>query len=384
MSRKTLGVEKSLGNQQTCWPTIDRQSLILLLSLPLFFISGKLGAQQIIPYDFDYRDSQNLIPVKVVIVTMFEIGQDEGDQSGEFQLWKERQELDVRVAFPHSHHDLFYNPRTHVLGIVTGIGTAKSASAIMALGLDSRFDLSKSYWIIAGIAGIDPEDASLGSAVWSSNLVDGDLAHEIDSREIPDGWDFGYFPRYTNAPFDQKKPEPTGELFVANESLRDWAFDQTKDMVLPDSSSLKEARSLYTGHPNALKPPFVLKGGHIAAMTFWHGEILNDWANRWVAYWTDNKTDFVTSAMEDTGTFQSLEYLDRINRVDKDRVMVLRAGSNYTMQPPGISAAENLLKENKGFAGLNASFESLYIVGSKVLKELLDNWEEYEETIPGS
>ena len=79
---------------------------------------------------------QEKIPVKVVIVTMFEIGEDEGDQAGEFQLWKERQKLSVRIPFPQSHHDLFYNPETQVLGMVTGMGTAKSATATMALGLD--------------------------------------------------------------------------------------------------------------------------------------------------------------------------------------------------------------------------------------------------------
>ena len=31
----------------------------------------------------------------------------------------------------------------------------------MALGLDPRFDLSQAYWMVAGIAGIDPEDALL-------------------------------------------------------------------------------------------------------------------------------------------------------------------------------------------------------------------------------
>ena len=87
--------------------------------------------------------------------------------------------------------------------------------------------------------------------------------------------------------------------------------------------------------------------------------------------------------MEDTGTFQSLEYLDRIDRVDKNRVMVLRAGSNYTMQPPNMTAAENMLKENQGFAGLEASVESLYIVGSAVLEEIVGNWGIYKDSIPG-
>ena len=70
------------------------------------------------------------------------------------------------------------------------------------------------------------------------------------------------------------------------------------------------------------------------------GDFLNDWANRWVAYWTDGKGNFVTSNIEDTGSFQALTYLDGMGKVNKDRVMVLRTASNYTMQPPGMTAAE--------------------------------------------
>ena len=33
------------------------------------------------------------LPVKVVVVTMFEIGDDTGDRAGEFQLWKEGPEV---------------------------------------------------------------------------------------------------------------------------------------------------------------------------------------------------------------------------------------------------------------------------------------------------
>ena len=88
--------------------------------------------------------------------------------------------------------------------------------------------------------------------------------------------------------------------------------------------------------------------------------------------------------MEDTGTFQAMVYLDNIGKADSDRMLVLRGGSNYTMQPPGLTAAENLLKENDGYAGLDASLESLYLVGSKVVSELLDNWGTYKDKIPGS
>lgn len=327
---------------------------------------------------------ENPLPVKAVIVTMFEVGEDTGDNPGEFQLWKERRDLDMVIPFPHGFHDLHYNPESQILAIVTGIGTARSSATTMALGLDPRFDLKQAYWLVAGIAGIDPEDASIGSAAWATYLVDGDLSHEIDAREKPEDWDTGYFARYTQGPWDPNRPEPTGELFVTNTGLRDWAYDLTKDLELPDDPEIAHEREKYEGYPNAQRPPFILKGAQLAAMTFWHGEIMNDWANKWVKYWTDGEGEFVTSAMEETGTFQSLSWLDNLGVVDKDRVMVLRAGSNYTMPPPGVSAAENLLKENDGYAGMIASLETLYSAGSVVVDELLGNWDVYADCVPGT
>lgn len=324
------------------------------------------------------------LPVRIVVVTMFEHGADEGDDPGEFQFWKERRDLDQRIAFPQSHHDLFYNPDSQILGIVTGVGTAKAAAATMALGLDPRFDLRKAYWLVAGIAGIDPQDASIGSAVWSAYLVDGDLGHEIDVREIPEDWEYGYFARRTKRPLDPNKPEPNGEMFLINTELRDWAYALTKDVTLPDLPGLAATRAEYTEHPNAQKPPFVLTGGHIAALTFWHGARMSKWANDWVSYWSDGNTDYVTSAMEETGTYLSMEYLHNAGRVDKNRFMVLRAGSNYTVQPPGIGAAENLLRENDGYAGMEAALESLYLVGSVVIDEILGDWGKYADEVPGS
>mgnify|MGYP001436168423 FL=1 len=323
-------------------------------------------------------------PVKIVVVTMFEIGNDTGDRAGEFQLWKERRDLTEVLPF-HGWRDLHYDPNDGLLVMVTGIGTARSAAAVMALGMDDRFDLSKAYWLIVGIAGIDPEDAPVGSAVWSEYLVDGDLGHHIDSREIPEDWPFGYFPRYTMGPFDPNKPEPTGELYQLNPGLTDWAFELTKDIEITDDPSVRKERVLYTEHPKAQGKPIVLKGDHIAALTFWHGKLLNDWANRLVSYWTDGKGNMVTSAMEDTGSYLSLSWLNKIGRVDKQRVMVLRTGSNYTMQPPTRTAAENLLKETKGYkyAGLEVAVEAGYRVGSRVVDEIIDNWQIYEANVPG-
>ncbi|MEI5604644.1 hypothetical protein, partial [Streptomyces brasiliscabiei] len=75
-------------------------------------------------------------------------------------------------------------------------------------GLDQRLDLRKAYVLVAGIAGIDPEDASIGSAAWAHYLVDGDLAHEIDAREMPGTWSSGYFPLDSQGPDDPGPRNP--------------------------------------------------------------------------------------------------------------------------------------------------------------------------------
>ena len=323
------------------------------------------------------------IKVRIVLITMFEIGADTGDVAGEFQLWYERRHLNQVFPFQ-GEHDLHFNAESGILAIVTGAGTPKAAASIMALGMDPRFDLSHSYWLVAGISGFDPADASIGSAAWAEYLVDGDLAHEIDAREMPADWEWGYIARHTKVPFDPNKPEPRGEVFRLNPALTEWAYQLTRNIQLPDNDEAAAARALYVNHPNARKPPFVLKGDNLAALTFWHGEILNAWANAWVDYWSDGNGEFVSSAMEDTGTFQALTYLDKINRADKNRVMVLRTASNHTMPPPGVTAAENLLKENEGYSGLNLAVESAYLVGSVVVDEILANWSTYEQQIPAA
>ena len=109
--------------------------------------------------------AQKAIPVKVVVVAMFERGEDTGDAPGEYQLWVEREHLDRIIPMPAGYHHVRMN-KDGVLGLLTGVGTAKAAASVMALGLDPRFDLSKAYWVVAGIGGGDPADVSLASAVW--------------------------------------------------------------------------------------------------------------------------------------------------------------------------------------------------------------------------
>ncbi len=321
------------------------------------------------------------IPVKVVVITMFEVGSDTGDAPGELQYWVERDHLDRVYQLPAGYHAVRMNGEGE-MAVLTGPGTAHAASTVMAVGLDPRFDFSHAYWIVAGIAGGCPDRISLGSAAWARWVVDGDLAYEIDAREIPSDWSTGYLPWHKQKPFEQPVQPPDGQVYALNAGLTQWAFDLTRGIQLEDSDKLKEIRSHFDGAA-AQRPPFVTLGDEISSSTFWHGKLLDAWASEWVSYFTGGKGQFATTAMEDTGTLQSLTYLAQAGRVDANRVLVLRAVSNYDRQAQGLTAAENLARQRIGTYGAYLpALEGAYKVGHTVVNELLTHWQQYAQAPP--
>jgi purine nucleoside permease len=351
--------------------------------LPLFAFFG-LGLARALTGDHkDKAAPPAPIHVKVVVVAMFEPGADTGDAPGEFQYWVEREHLDRTWDFPQGERTLRSNADGSVLGVVTGVGSIHSTATIMALGLDPRFDLTQAYWLVAGIAGANPDVMSLGSAAWAEWLVDGDLGHEIDAREMPGTWSTGHIPLRAKYPFEQPMVATEGQVFHLNAALVEWAYRLTRDTPLPDSEPLRKHRALYTGYPNALRPPFVLKGDNLASMNYWHGRLMNAWAEQWVTYFTGGRGTFATSAMEDTGTLQALTWLARAGRVDVRRALVLRTASNFEMQWPAATAAQSLAGESiEGYSAYLPSLEAAYRVGSRVVHALLDGWATYAATPP--
>jgi purine nucleoside permease len=328
------------------------------------------------------------IKPKVVIVTMFEIGADAGDGPGELQFWVEREKLDRVISLPAAYHDVRANADGSIIAVVTGTGNANAAASITALGCDLRFDLRTSYWLVAGIAGVDPADASIGSAAWAEYVVDGDLGHEIDAREIPADWPTGYVPLRRNEPYEQPhRPESDapGLVYHLDPGLVEWAFQLTRDTPLADNEPMARRRADYTEDANARRPPFVLKGDVLASSTFWHGRLLDRWANDWVRYFTDGKGNFVMTAMEDSGTLRALTNLTRAGRADVKRTLVLRTASNYDRQWPGATAAQSLGGEKLGvYSAYLPSLEAAFRVGDRVVHALLDGWAEFEHHPPVS
>lgn len=88
------------------------------------------------------------------------------------------------------------------------------------------------------------------------------------------------------------------------------------------------------------------------------------------------------TAMEDSGTLQSLMLLDAAGRVDRRRVLVLRTASNFDQQRDGGTAAESLAEAMSGSPAFLPSLEAAHRVGSIVVRELVRNWPRFRDTLP--
>ena len=320
------------------------------------------------------------IPIKVVVVSMFENGEHTGDQPGEMQFWVERGNFDETLEFPLGLHDLYYR-KDGVLLTCTGGGVTNATASIMALGMDPRFDFSKAYWMIAGIAGADPADAALGDAIWAKWVIDGDLAYEIDAREIPDDWDYGFIALGAREPDTLEDGWTVDTIaYRLNPDLVDWAYRITKDVDLGDDPEVAAFRKKFKGKPEATRPPKVIIGDTLGSSTYWHGDLLNNWANNWMKLHSGGEANFTTTNMEDNGTLTALHRMARTGLVDTNRILVLRTASNFSTPPPGEEAVWSTTAHYP--ADSIPAKEAAYKVGNTVVEALLANWDRYKTETP--
>lgn len=320
------------------------------------------------------------LEIRTVVVTAFEIGEDTGDTPGELQAWAGT--IPQTLPFPAGERALRYDAKRGLLVLNTGIGTNRAATSVMALGTDPRFDLTHAYWLVAAIAGVNPNTGSVGSAAWIGDLVDTDHGFVIDGREIPADWTIGIVPQDRQTPYQAPRGDTRYNLFPLNKGLRDWAFALTANMALPDSPVLAKLRSGYPGFAAAQCLPRVVTGDEATGQGFWHGKILNTHVEKWTAYWTGHPGTFVMTGMEDTGVAHALDALTALGRADAKRLMILRTGSNYTIQPEGKDAAQSLSAEAMELSALRPSVDAAFALGSKVVDTIAADWPKYRATIP--
>ena len=219
----------------------------------------------------------------------------------------------------------------------------------------------------------------MASVVLAEYVVDGDLTHEVDAREIPVEWPDGFVPLGKTTPYEQPREDRfdggDGIVFRLNPALVEWAYKFVADLELQDTPAIALRRREFAPGETAWRAPHVLRGDELSSTTFWHGKLMCERARRWVLYQTEGRGSYATTAMEDTGILQSLTLLAGAGRVDVGRVLVARAASNFDQQREGIGPAKSLAETKvTTYSAYKPALENGWRVGSSILHELLANW----------
>lgn len=71
-----------------------------------------------------------------------------------------------------------------VCQVITGESEINAAASITSLVKSPQFDLTATYFLIAGIAGVNPKVGTLGSVAFAKYTIQIALEYEFDAREV--------------------------------------------------------------------------------------------------------------------------------------------------------------------------------------------------------
>ncbi len=305
------------------------------------------------------------IHVKVFIAAMFEIGENSGDKSGEFQYWYQRyfknsQPIDVKGAL-----NPVYCNKNGVCGGVLGMGKVASSASMQAILLNQQFDFSRSFYILSGVGGTPPSKGTIGDVSWGSWLIDYDLGH----RWSPEEGEVG-------APtFMPRKGYENIRRYQLNPLLVDWSMALSTDTKLKDSPSAQAYRTRYP-QIAARRLPKVLKGTHMTGDTFFHGPGLSKQAQ----YITElyGADDYITTEMEAAAITQ---VISRIHGTQ--RILSLRGSVNFDQGHPNETTLEHLdPAPGETAGGFTETVENIVLVGAKVTDHITNNWQIWQQGVP--
>lgn len=212
----------------------------------------------------EQQDEETLapLPVRVLLLPKFEVGDMAGDFPGEAQYYYEQYLTGADTYdIPHSTARLYY--RDGVALCVLGMGKVNAALNTMAVLSDSRFDFSGAYIFSVGCAGSSAGNTVMGDVFVITAAVDYDLGHHADSREIadPDGTTWFHDADFDNAAVVRLNPELTEKVYALVKDAPVETTDATRNFM----------RAAFDGADWAVRDPQVQRGTTITGDNYWKG-----------------------------------------------------------------------------------------------------------------
>lgn len=235
-----------------------------------------------------------------------------------------------------------------VCQVVTGESEINAASTITSLVLASQFDLTKTYFMVGGIAGVDPTQGTLADVTFARYAVQAALQYEFDAREIPTNFSTGYFPQGATNPNEYPQDIYGTEAFEINDNLRNIAFSFARKAKLNDTSDAAAYRAKYASGAAARDAPSVRKCDVATSDVYFSGTLLGEAFSNYTKLITNGTGVYCTTAQEDNATLEALLRGALAKLVDFSRIIVMRTASDFDRPPPGESDLQNLVYDDQG------------------------------------
>lgn len=311
------------------------------------------------------------IPIRVLILPKFEVGEMSGDFAGEAQLYYEKY-LGEGVA-EYTVRGVNESSRLYVKDGVAlyllGMGKVQAALNTWAVLSDERFDFSNAYILSTGCSGSAAGSTVMGDVCLVTAAVDYDLGHHADSRELENPASLSWF---RDSDFDD---EAVRRL---NPELMDRVWSIIQNVPVHTTEKTRAyMRQAFPGEEWADRDPGILRGTTITSDNYWKGKY--DHENCIAAVKSYGCADpFAVSEMEEIGVFKAAEKAGIL-----DRVISLRDSVNMDVFVHGATP-ESLWAEKSGSAELasedsaesadifETAMENNFAVGDVIIRAILD------------
>jgi purine nucleoside permease len=262
--------------------------------------------------------------------------------------------------------------------IVTGMAEINAAVTVTSLVLSPQFDLASTYFLLAGIGGINPEVATISSVTFARYAVQVALQYEFDPREIPANFSAGYVPQGSKTPDEYPKSIYGTEVFEVNDALRKRAVSFAKTAILNDSAEAIAYRAKYATpsgiYAAGTQPPSVVECDVATSDNYFTGRLLGEAFSNYTRLVTNGTGVYCNTAQEDNATLEALIRAHAAKLVDFSRIIIMRTASDMDRPYPGQAATSNLFWENQG--AFPPAVRNIYLAGVKVVEGILGEWEE--------
>lgn len=308
------------------------------------------------------------LPVRVLILPKFEIGEPAGDYPGEAQYYYEEY-LAGGEAYevPNGGGATLYW-RDGAALCVLGMGKVNAALTTMAVLSDPRFDFSQAWILSIGCAGSAAGTTVMGDVFLITAAVDFDLGHRADGRDLadPDGTAWFRDPDFDSA-----------AVFLADPDVTERAWALVRDVpVATTERTRNEMRRAFDGADWAVRDPRVLRGTAATGDNYWKG--IYGHADALLMAETYGCPDpYAVTEMEDIAVARAAERMGMA-----DRLIILRGSVNMDVFMAGATPESlwgsagtmTLAAEESGEAAdiFATCMKNIFDVGRVLIDRILD------------